>query len=109
MKMSSLITILPLFAATWVIGVIAQATGSPTIEGVLTEAAKQIPALCALIWIVYQFLGHLRTMAETYSSALGKIAEALEKSTEMLGRVSEVCARMEHALDDAREPKGAKR
>lgn len=101
--MLSVLWILPFLGAVWSAGVIADAVTNPTLEGVLTEAAKQIPALCALIWIVYQFLGHLRALAQTYATALDKVSTSLDKSTEMLGRVSEVCGRMEDALNDAVE------
>lgn len=99
MKTSSLLAILPLYSAVWVIGVIADASTSPTIEGVLTEAAKQIPALCALIWIVYQFLGHLRAMADAYSKSLQSVATAMDKHTEMTGRMLEACIRMERIVE----------
>lgn len=58
------------------------------IDPIFIELAKQAPALSVLVFLVLRFLGHLQEYQCVENARTERMAEALERNTEMLGRAS---------------------
>lgn len=65
-----------------------------------SAVVQQVPALAVLVFLTLKFLAHLAAYQTTENSRTERMAEALEKNTEVLGRVAECLSQSARALDD---------
>ena len=58
-------------------------------ESLVREVAKQVPALLVNAFIVWMFLGFMRSISADMSAVQNKATEALHENTGTLGEVAE--------------------
>lgn len=79
-------------------------------DQLLIEAAKQVPALVVLAYLTVQFLNHMKSRDEAFTTELKAIHEAgkdsreanarvIEKNTELTGRVLATLERLDSRED----------
>ena len=69
-------------------------------DPLLTEALRQVPALGVLVFLIIKFLSFLSEHQKAETIRTEKIAAALEKNTELFGRVIECLNHSEQALEE---------
>jgi hypothetical protein len=57
------------------------------VDQIIVEMARQAPGVAAIIFVVVQFLAHLRQITDDFRDEVREAREAIKENTRVMGRV----------------------